>query len=267
MVKSIKRGEIMDNKRSFRDIKKEISANAEIERYDIIESTNIIARERIAEGCRQWHTIVADSQTGGSGRMGRSFFSPCGTGLYMSCVLYPSENQLGLITGMAAVSVCEVLEKEFKLLPKIKWVNDIFIDKKKVCGILAKSVPTDRGIAVILGIGINVFKPEDGFPEDIKDSAGYLFEEKEEEMKERLLYSLLKALIGRYEKIGCDDAPEEYRKRCLTVGRDVTVIPTGNTGNVKEAKALFVDDNYHLTVEYENGERETLSSGEVSVKI
>lgn len=257
----------MKKERRFRDMKKEISAIAEIERYSVLESTNIIARERIAEGCGQWHTIVADSQTGGYGRLGRSFFSPCGTGLYMSCVLYPSENQLGLITGLAAVSVCEALEKEFNLLPKIKWVNDIFIDKKKVCGILAKSVPTDRGIAVILGIGMNVFKPEDGFPEDIKDSAGYLFEEKEEEIKERLLYSLLKALIERYEKTGCDDAPEEYRKRCLTVGRSVTVIPAGAPQKLLEAKALFVDDNYHLTVEYENGEREALSSGEVSVKI
>ena len=257
----------MENKRSFRDIKKEISAIAEIERYGMVESTNIIARERTAEGCRQWHTVVAESQTGGRGRLGRSFFSPDGTGLYMSCVLYPDEKKLGLITGMAAVSVCEVLEKEFNLSPKIKWVNDIFTDNKKVCGILAKSVPTERGIAVILGIGINVFKPEEGFPEDIKNSAGYLFEEKDEEIRERLLYSLLKALMERYENIGFDNAPEEYRKRCLTVGRDVTVIPAGNTENTKKAKALFVDDNYHLTVEYENGERGALSSGEVSVRI
>ena len=255
------------NEKGFDRIKKEISAIAEIERYDRVESTNIIARERIQKRCRPWHTVVADCQTDGVGRLGRSFYSPDGTGLYMSCVLYPSEKELGLITGMAAVAVCEAFEKEFNLLPKIKWVNDIFIDNKKVCGILAKSVPTDIGIAVILGIGINVFKPKGGFPEDIKDSAGYLFEEKEEEIKERLLYFLLKSLIGRYEKIGCDDAPEEYRKRCLTVGRDVTVIPTGNTEKAKEAKALFVDDNYHLIIEYKNGERETLSSGEVSVKI
>ena len=251
---------------TFSELKKEISAIAEIEIYESLDSTNTVARERICEGCGEWHTVVAKSQTMGTGRLGRSFYSPEGTGLYMTCVLYPDEKKLGLITGMAAVAVCDVLEKYFSLSPKIKWVNDIFVNGRKVCGILAKSVPSEKGLAVMLGIGINVFKPDGGFPEDITGVAGYLFEKEDEGIKENLLYSLLKALMERYDDIGCDNAPLQYRKRCLTVGREVTVIPVGSEAK-RSARALDVDDNYHLTVEYENGERETLSSGEVSVRI
>ncbi len=238
----------------------------DIEVYDTVCSTNTVAAQRISEGCRQWHTVVALSQTGGQGRLGRSFFSPSGTGLYMSTVLFPGVEKIGLITGAAAVAVCEALE-EYGISPKIKWVNDIIVEKKKVCGILAKGIHTEKGSAVILGIGINVYPPEAGFPQDISDIAGYLFKERKNDLIGDLFVKIIERLKARIEKAGYDNAPEEYRKRCLTVGRAVRVIPAGKPECCREAMALFVDDNFHITVKYENGDEETLSSGEVSVKL
>lgn len=254
---------------SAEGIKGHLSASDsfEIEILETVDSTNRVAADRIAQGCGQWYTVVAKSQTDGRGRLGRSFFSPGETGLYMSTVLYPPAEHIGLVTGTAAVAVCEALESEFGIHPKIKWVNDILADEKKVCGILAKGICTKNGTAVILGIGINVYSPEGGFPEDILSVAGALFEKRDEGIRERVAAAVLRALCRRYETMGKDNAPEEYRKRCLTVGRPVRVVPAGNEGGAREATALSVDDSYRITVEYENGQRETLSSGEVSVKL
>ncbi|MBQ2730079.1 MAG: biotin--[Clostridia bacterium] len=259
----------MNKKISAESIRKCFSAFAdyEMEVYDSLDSTNTVAVERMKNGCRQWYTVVSASQTGGQGRLGRSFFSPADTGLYMSIVLYPDENRRELLTGTAAVAVCEALEKEFSLVPKIKWVNDIFIDGRKVCGILAKGVVTDGGFGAVLGIGINVFCPEGGFPDDIKDTAGYLFNDRKELIRERLCAAVIERFKDRYEKIGRDDSPAEYRKRCLTVGKPVTVIPSGCPEKARPATALELDDRYRLSVMYKDGTTETLSSGEVSVRI
>ena len=268
MVKS-NGGEYTDRELIVKNTKDCFSADAELalEVYDVLESTNIVAAERIKSRCAQWHTVIARAQTNGSGRLGRQFFSPKDTGLYMSIVLYPEGDKADLITGMAAVAVCEALEKEFSLLPKIKWVNDIFIDNKKVAGILAKGVTHGESLGVILGIGINVYPPAGGFPDDIKDTAGYLFYDEEDGVVERLCESILCSLKRRYDTMGGDEAPEEYRKRCITQGKAVTVIPSGCPEKTKNARAVSVSDRYRLLVEYENGEREELSSGEVSVKL
>lgn len=246
-------------------ISERLSNSISIEIYDCLDSTNTVAKERINEGCREWHTVIALSQTGGEGRLGRSFFSPADTGLYMSCVLYPDAERIGLITGMAAVAVCEAFEK-MGISPSIKWVNDIFVEGKKVCGILAKSFFKGERPCVILGIGINVFAPENGFPDEIKETAGALFSEKTIGLREKLAAEIVKNLMKRYAFIGLDDAPEQYRKRCITIGKDVRVIPSGG-GESRNAFCIDVLDNYHLTVRYDNGTTEELSSGEVSVKI
>ncbi|MBE6588006.1 MAG: biotin--[acetyl-CoA-carboxylase] ligase [Ruminococcaceae bacterium] len=248
-------------------LRKRLPCDVEAEVFDRIDSTNTVARERMAQGCRQWHTVIARCQTGGEGRLGRSFFSPDETGLYMSCVLYPKREDIGLITGTAAVAVCEAVEDVTGVKAKIKWVNDIFVDGKKVCGILAKSVFLGESAGVILGIGINVYRPVGGFPEYIKKTAGYLAEEKREGLCEELCEGILRRLRERYDAIGEDDAQERYRERCLTVGREVTVEPLSDTQRSRPAYALRVENNYNLTVRYENGDEETLSSGEVSVKL
>ena len=268
MVKSEykqKREGKMKEKITAEGIRKGLSKNICIEVYDSLDSTNTLAKKRISEGCGEWHTVIALSQTGGEGRLGRSFFSPADTGLYMSCVLYPDAEKIGLITGTAAVAVCEALEG-LGVSPSIKWVNDIFVEGKKVCGILAKSVFSEGRPCVILGIGLNVFAPEKGFPEEIKETAGYLFSEKKRGISEILATRIIEDLMRRYDAIGRDNAPSEYRKRCITIGQNVKVIPSGG-GEIRDAFCTGILDNYHLTVRYNDGTKEELSSGEVSVKI
>ncbi len=256
----------MDEKITAKGISKNLCAPVDIEVYDELDSTNTVARERLLSGCAPWHTVIACRQTGGEGRLGRSFFSPCDTGIYMSCVLYPDSKAIGLITGMAAVCVCEALE-ELGLSPSIKWVNDIFVNGKKVCGILAKSVCIGERIGVILGIGINVYEPTEGFPEELCGIAGFLLSERKEGLREKICARILERLMERYESVGEDDAPLQYRLRCMTVGKKVTVIPTGVQDKAWEAYALCVTDEYHLIVRKEDGAEEELSSGEVSVRL
>ncbi|MBQ4066243.1 MAG: biotin--[Clostridia bacterium] len=239
----------------------------EAELHELCDSTNRIAKERLVSGCKEWHTVIALGQSAGQGRLGRSFFSPTDSGLYMSCVLYPPAEKAMLLTGMAAVALCEALEETFGLSPSVKWVNDIYLNSKKVCGILAKGVFEKGKHAVILGIGINVYPPSGGFPREIDSIAGALFTEMEKKKKARLAAAVLKKLYERYSSLGEDDAPEQYRKRCFTIGQEVNVIPIGTNLPPRPAKAICIDDRFFLEVEYENGQRELLSSGEVSVKV
>ena len=256
----------MKNTKSKEGIKEYLGFDIPLEIYESVASTNLVAATRIGEGAAEWHTVVALSQSEGQGRLGRSFFSPHGTGLYMSTILYPDKEQTELITGCAAVCVCEAMEA-LGFAPGIKWVNDIIIDNKKVCGILAKGIHKGEKSAVILGIGINLFKPEGGFPEEISEIATYLFEKEEKGVFEKLLGEIIRGFKKRYEAAGRDDSLAQYRKRCITAGREVSVFPAGREGDSRKAHAISVDEGYHLTVEYEDGERESLLSGEVSVRI
>ena len=126
--------------------------------------------------------LVAESQTAGRGRLGRSFHSPVGTGLYMSILLRPtfSAERALFITTAAAVAVCRAIEQETGLKPQIKWVNDIYLHEKKICGILTESSINfeTKGLKwAVLGIGLNLSEPEGGFPEEIRSVAGALFAE------------------------------------------------------------------------------------------
>ena len=243
--------------------------NIDIETYPVLDSTNSLCAQRIKEGCREWHTVIAGQQTAGQGRLGRSFYSPEGTGIYMSCVLYPEESlkDPSLITGCAAVCAAEAMEEVFGVCADIKWVNDIFIENKKVSGILAKGTfSKEHGHSVILGIGVNVYSPEGGFPEDIKNTAGYVTEKRLEGGREMLCAALISNFKKAYGDLRDPEYVEKYRKRCITVGKNVTVHPAGKAETV-EAFALDVDSDFHIKVRYKDGREDTLSSGEVSVRI
>ena len=140
----------------------------EPETFDTVDSTNSIARQRAAAGACEGLTLIASSQTTGRGRKGRNLFSPDGTGIYMSVLLRPQASpQIALrITTMAAVSVCQAIEGLCSREPGIKWVNDIYMDGRKVCGILTETALAAGGRLeyVVLGIGVNALEPEGGFP-------------------------------------------------------------------------------------------------------
>ena len=226
---------------------------------ETVTSTNSIMKNDAGKGKDEFSVLIASSQTEGRGRMGRSFFSPDGTGLYMS-VLYrivKGENPL-LITTNAAVATAKALEKISGKTAGIKWVNDIYLDGRKVCGILAESSVGENGF-VVLGIGVNAVTPNGGFPEDIKMRAGSVSEKNEEHLREKIAVEILKNLHSRFLD---EETLEEYRRRSVVTGKEIDIIKNGTT---ERAVALAINDDYSLKVKKADGSIEDIFSGEVSI--
>ncbi len=243
-----------------------------LEVFEEIDSTNTYLKERVGEdpGLLSWHTAIASSQTAGRGRMGRSFASPAGTGLYLSVLLRPnvSPEIATRITTAAAVCACRAIKKSTDAEPKIKWVNDIYVRDKKVCGILTEASidPATKKLSyVVMGIGFNVYCPEGGFPEEIKDIAGAITTEKKEDLRCRLAAEFLKEFYLLCSDLNKADFSDEYKRRCFILGKDINVI-SGNS--VRSAKALDLDPECRLIVKYyDDGSTEAISSGEVSIRL
>ncbi len=239
-----------------------------IEYLQKTESTNNIVKQRASQGEREGLFVVAGEQTAGRGRMGRNFFSPGDTGLYMSLLLRPElkPSDAVLITTAAAVSVCEALEKLGLSNPQIKWVNDIFVNSEKVCGILTEASFNAQKNSLdytVLGIGINMYEPETGFPKELESIAGAVFSEKKEDLRNKFVAYFLNSFMSYYKNIESKAHCSEYAKRCFVVGREINVV-SGDA--VRAAKALQVDENCGLLVRYDDGEIALLNSGEISIR-
>lgn len=230
-------------------------------------STNTIIRQR-ADESPEGLVVVAEEQSEGRGRLGRSFFSPGGTGLYISLLLRPEiePSEAVMITTAAAVAVCEAIEKAGADTPQIKWVNDVFVGNKKVCGILTEASfnPESRKLQyAVLGVGINMYEPEGGFPEEIKDIAGAVFFETKENLRNKVTAYFLNSFMAYYYNISQKEFLKNYTERCFVLGKEINVI-CGDC--VRGAKALSLDESLGLNVEYDNGEKAVLSSGEISIR-
>lgn len=236
--------------------------------FDTVTSTNTLAKEEAINGAREGYVVLATSQTQGRGRIGRKFFSPSDTGIYLSVVLKPDEEceNMIFITTLAAVSVCEAIESVSQKKTDIKWVNDIFIDGKKVCGILseAKLKNNNKPEFVILGIGINVYKPEYDFPDDIAKTAGYIFEQEEKDVKNNLCAKILERILFYYNSLKEKAFLDEYKKRSIATGKNITVIKSNKKYS---AYCMGLDDDLRLKVRYENGNEDYVSSGEISIRL
>lgn len=228
-----------------------------------VESTNTALKEMAQQGARIGTTLIAERQTGGRGRLGRQFHSPQG-GLYLSTLVaaHPWDDP-GRITCCAAVAVVRALSRLCGLQADIKWVNDVYLNGRKLAGILAEGVfsPSGRLLSVVLGIGINVGEFE--FPEELASIATSLANEgyhlTREEVAAAVLQDLYHVLTDDTQR-----AMEEYRRRNLVVGRQVTVTRGAETYS---ATAETITDEGHLVVRTADNEIRTLSSGEVSVKL
>ena len=240
-----------------------------IQVHKSLESTNKTAKEMAVAGAEHGTIIISDCQTMGRGRYSRNFFSPSGGGLYMSIVLRPEAMHFKnptSVTAFAAVSVCEAIESISTKAPRIKWVNDIFIDGKKVCGILTEAV-TDfesGGLDwVVLGIGINVHTRTEDFPCDLQSIATSIYpDEKMSGVRNRLSAEIINRILG-FETLPSEtEIFEKYKKRLMVLGKKITVIQ--NQVEYK-ATAIDVDSVGHLVVKNESGERITLSSGEIRI--
>ncbi len=241
--------------------------NIEVQRT--VTSTNAVLKERAASGETEGTVLIAAEQTAGRGRFTRRFHSPAGTGIYMSLLLRPRlcANDASLITTAAAVAAAEAAEAVSGRKAGIKWVNDVFMDGKKVCGILTEAaLDIESGTLeyAVLGIGINVYPPENGFPDDIKDTAGSVLKKRTAGAKNLLAAEFIKRFYGCYENITERNYINSYRERCIVIDRDITVI---SGGKEMPAHCLDVDSDCRLTVRFADGEIKKLSSGEISIKM
>lgn len=223
-----------------------------------------------AENIQDGTVLVAASQSQGRGRRGRAFFSPKGAGIYFSLLLRPKElkgEQATSITTMAAVAVCKAIEKVSGQTAEIKWVNDIFVQKKKVCGILTEAFfDMETGFIdyAVLGVGINVYAPKEGYPKEIQDIAGYIFENPVNNARARIVAETLNNFFDYYNCQNKTIYSEEYKKRSFVIGKQIEVIYPDKREKVT---ALDVDSDCHLIVKNKNGEIKTLSTGEISICI
>lgn len=230
-------------------------------------STNQTLKQlALAEPLPQGSLVLADTQTAGRGRRDHTFYSPAGTGLYLSILLRPHqtlENSLTL-TAAAAVAVCRAVRRLYRLEPEIKWVNDLFLHGKKVGGILTEAVTdfeTGHMDFVVIGIGLNLFPPRGGFPDEIASLAGSLQDFKEEPLAHgrcRLAAEIVNEML---RCLTDDSVMAEYARLNLLPGHRVRILQ-GDTQ--REALALAITPEGRLLVENEDGSREALLYGEVT---
>lgn len=230
-----------------------------------LDSTNAAVRRLAEQGAAEGTAVLAGGQTQGRGRYGRSFYSPDGTGVYLSLLLRPAGDpqQTVLLTAAAAAAMCQAMEALGVDGPEIKWVNDIFLHEKKVCGILCEasfSLETGAPEYVVVGAGINVYAPEGGFPPEIADVAGALWDAPVPDGKNKLAAEFLNRFWELYRTGG--DFLEDYRRRSLVIGKTVTVAAERGS---QRALALDIDDRCRLRVRFDDGREQTLSYGEVRV--
>ncbi len=250
-----------------RALKKCFGKKRKIEVFGKITSTNTYLKK--LDKKNNGHICVALTQTGGRGRGDKPFLS-FGEGLYMSVLYMPKDKikaeEAVKITCSAAVAVCESIRSLTSLDAKIKWVNDIYINDKKVCGILTEGNINDSGCFeyFVLGVGVNI--RSSSVPSEINDTARALYS-KNEKAPKNILSELCINIIKRFESLYGTERPElirKYREYSMLFGREVTVI--GGAVN-REAEVLDVCDDFSLKVKYQNGDIERLASGEVSLRL
>lgn len=252
-------------------------SGADLHFAQTVTSTNNIVKELASEGAAEGYTLVAASQTKGKGRAGRSFYSPEDTGVYLSILLRPAyydAARASRFTTIAAVAACDAIKECGIDGAGIKWVNDVYVEGRKVCGILTEaSVDLESGFLdyAVLGIGFNAYVPDGGFPEEIRERAGAIFKEPVSDGKNRLAAAFINSFMKYYrqEKESGKDGEvpgyvSAYRERNIVPGKDIDVL-TG--GTARAARAIEIDDDCHLLVEYADGTRENLSAGEVSIRL
>lgn len=250
-------------------VEKYLKTECKVIVLDDIDSTNNYLKKLAEDGEKENTVVIAKHQSGGKGRMGRSFFSPK-SGLYMSILLRPnfSAEKSLFITTATAVAVSDAIDSLSDKSSSIKWVNDVFIDSKKVCGILTEaSIDFETGglSYAVVGLGVNLYHPADGFPEDIKNIAGTVFDsEISGDEKAKFAAEIINGFFNIYNNFENSDFMKKYKSKSFILGKKINVIK----GDKKiPATAIDIDDEARLLVEYETCERESLFSGEVSIKL
>ena len=234
--------------------------------FDVLDSTNTEAKRRVIEGAEHGTVIIAEQQTAGRGRQGRSFFSPEGRGIYLSVIFRPklSAEQSLPVTAAASVAVCRAIENVTGKQPQIKWVNDLYLKGKKICGILTEAVTgleTGDIEAIIVGIGINCTTV---FPNELENIAGSILEKGETKaVRNHLAAELINQTSGLEDMLRTREFLEEYRRKSLVLGRQVTIVQEPGSCYTAED----IGENGELILLDSNGSRRYLNTGEVSIRL
>ena len=255
---------------SSASVEKRLKNDCRVIVLESVDSTNNYLKKLAENGERENTVVIAECQSSGKGRLGRSFFSPK-SGLYLSILLRPtfSAEKSLFITAAAAVAVSDAIEEISGKTTGIKWVNDVFIGNKKVCGILTEAaVDFETGglYYAIPGIGVNIYHPANGFPPEIRDIAGAVFdtEPDEKDLKQKLAAAVINNFFDIYNNIENSDFMQKYKQKSCILGKEIFVL---RNETKTKATVLDIDEKAGLVVKYENGEVETLSSGEVSIRL
>ncbi len=238
--------------------------------FDETDSTNLVIRRMAISGAPEGTAALAARQSAGRGRLGRSFASPPGGGIYMSVLLRPDvpATDYALLTPCAGVCVCEAVEEVCGVRPGLKWVNDVLLGEKKICGILTESVlgGAAKGTFVVLGIGINGNTDPSQFPSEVAQVATSIAAETGTAAD---LEALAASLLGRIYALreGFPGNVPRYRaryeERLETLGQTVTFL--GDASGTPYT-VLGLDERFGLRIVGPDGAERTLCSGEVSVR-
>ena len=234
---------------------------------DTVDSTNTYAKALAQSGAPQGTCVLAGAQTGGRGRLGRRFSSPANMGVYLSVILRPDCKPEALmhLTCCAGVAICDAVERAAGIRPQIKWINDLVVNNQKLGGILTELCVNSTGLVdyAIVGIGINCCQKTEDFPAELQDIATSLFMVTGTEitpvaLAKEMLISLCNMDITQKEVL-----MRRYKTDCLTLGQEIVIL----RGDEKRyGKAIDLDNDGGLIVEFSDGNTETVSSGEVSVR-
>ena len=259
--------------------------HSHIECFETIDSTNTYAKKLAAQDATRYHqaVIVAEAQTAGRGRIGRSFESPAGTGVYLSLIITPQGGitQPAVITASAAVAVCRAIKKLYGVQPAIKWINDIYVQNdgvlKKAVGILTEGITNfETGLieSAVIGIGVNIKLSASINKSPVKDILGYLtkapkIDDNPQPDTPPSRARFIAQIAGEVFKILDEPLQKviaEYKSLMFMLGQTLVVHPLiGDDKSAYTARAVDIDENAGLVVEFGDGVRKTLSSGEVTL--
>ena len=243
--------------------------NKKIEYFDSVSSTNTLLKERAQKGEPENTIIVTEHQTQGRGRLGRTFFSPKGCGIYLSYLIKPeiAADDASFITVAAAIAMVRALRDVLNIETQIKWVNDIYSGDKKLCGILTESAffPDGKLNYAVLGIGINIKTPPDGYPEEFAYKTTNL-ENITMKIQNNQKCELMAAFINNFDILFCDKERKyikEYKEASCLLGREIEILSGQHKG---DAIAVDIDENANLVVKKNDGTQVSLSCGDVSIR-
>ncbi len=241
--------------------------NFNIKIYKTIDSTNNFAKKLIAlNDFKNGTTIISNEQTAGRGRFARSFFSPADTGIYLSTIIKMQLklSDVSLITVISALSVCKAITKLTGIKPEIKWINDIFINGKKVCGILTEAVSdfeTQTSNAIVAGIGINVSTGKNLFPKELQNKATSVGSKNLS--RNLFIAEIINDFYLRLKDIRDKKIIEEYKSLSLVLNKEIKYL---KDETVITARAVDINDKGNLVVQDKADKISVLEAGEISVK-